>query len=67
MAKRKFLYRVEVEKIDGSKAIFSIYKEGKGTIIRPDKGAECHVHPSSGSVENEILISFNAKVLRTIE
>ena len=67
MAKRKLLYYVEAEKIDGSKLILSVHKEGKGTIIKTNKGCEYPLHPSSGSVENEILISFDAKVVRKMD
>jgi len=62
---KKLLHFVEVEKKDGTKATFSIYKDGSQRDIVTDTHYEHLVHPSARSVDDEIRIVFEAKVIRT--
>ncbi len=64
-AKKEFACWKEAEKKDGTIVRFSIFKKGRSTIIETDSGHEHIVHPSARSVDDEIRIVFEAKVIRT--
>lgn len=64
--KKEFLYDMEVKKEDGEIVRFSIYKKGRNIYIVSDQSNEHLMHPSVKTIEDEIRIVFNAKVIRKI-
>lgn len=65
-SKKKFIYWLEVEKPDKTIGRYRIYKKGRHIIIVNDNGYEHLMHPSAKSIEDEIRIVFQSKVLKTI-
>lgn len=65
-SKKKLIYWLEVEKSDKTIGRYSIYEKGRNIIIVNDSGYEHLMHPSAKSIEDEIRIVFQSKVLKTI-
>ncbi|GEM_PF-6461343 len=64
-SKKEFLYSVKVERKDGRTWRFGIFKKGRTKIIY-HPGGEYLVHPAATSIESEIALVFDARVIRKI-
>jgi len=64
MSRGELLYWQVVERRDGSKAVFSIYKDGGALRIVTNQGGE-HLVSRGRDLERELRVVYGAKVLQT--